>query len=1426
MKKILLILLVLIGLVQTVKGQADLIVMFFDVSSNNLHIGEVDTLTFQITNYGSASTANYLDISISNNNSGYNPQLIGEIYLEPLSSGGSTGIIKYVANTPYNLTNGNYYFIIGLRNPINLLNGISNLPYISNSITLTDAWAEQHIPYPIIFIHGIISNDNDCWGDLKTEFQKQYGWSYGGRMDFCLNYDGNLGTSNVTNSANIKDYHDFYGEPNHILNQNPCDFYTVNFDVNPNGNVYNNTVESNQSGIVKQGLAIRDAIKHVLDITHRDKVILVGHSMGGLAAREYLQNLTQDDEKKHVAKLVTIGTPNGGSNSTLGPASSFHGILGSCDELSEAVRDLRYSYKFSSSSNSQGVYLFGGPENLFYMCDQSNPFSPENILIPYFYFYNSDVNCNGIQDGNITGINHKAMPNDISYSCLIGTGSLSNGNILGGDGVVDEVRANLNKFPLSPYNLTADTFMLVQNMFLPISDPWHSHLTKQFSHIMQGIDEPGLLTGFNLAYTVLSGQLNNGLLTKQSNNPSDIDFDYYKINIPSNGNLNIQVFNIPVNQFKIEIFKSGGYTSIFSKSSNGKNYLNENITNLSSGNYYIILSGTPDNTSWQYPYAFKLTYSQITTTCSGTTNLTTTTGTFTDGSGNNNYSNNLDCKWKIKPSGATSITLNFSDFNIDNTDTVFVYNGGTTSSPLLLACTGDSLPSSVTSTGGTMLVRFKTDASLTAPGWAANYTSVVVPTYCNTSTLTNATGTISDGSGPNNYANNSNCSWLINPPGAYSITLNFNHFHTETIFDEVNIYDGNDNNSNLLGSFSGDSLPPNITSNGGAMYVEFITNDSITSSGWDASYSSYVPISIEGIVGCEYWFDNNYSSKVAYAISSQKTYNLNTNIPTEGLNNGLHSFHIRFKDKNDNWSSIISQFFNKMPATNGVQNNIVGYEYWFDSNHDSVVSQSVSPQQTYVMNTTIPANSLANGLHSYHVRYVDNAGQWSSVVSQFFNKMPVSTSTTNNIVNYEYWFDNDYNSKVSQAIAPQQIYSMINDIPATSLTNGLHSYHIRYQDEAGQWSSIVSQFFNKMNASVTTYNTITAYRYWFDMDAANMATVYLSTPANPYDLIKNICTSNLPLGSHTTHFQFKDTLQAWSSVLSHDFTKTESSAPIITASGPTTINQGDFVTLTVDPADSYLWSTGATTQSITVSTSGDYSVTVNDGTGCSGTSPALNIKVEIPKKLNVLAMFQAFYNTGTGLMNQTRGIDWETGDLFHNFRDNIVDTLAIQLRKTNSNDPVNPCTIDTVLFGQSINVNGTITSIKLPVSITGYHYIVIKHRNSIETWSDSVDFSTDTVKYDFYNYISQFALDGGMFINNNHAFIWGGDVNQNGNLESEDATSIYVAANSDDPTVNNGYVICDIDGNGNIDSQDYGLAYNNANLGANIITPFSYLNKK
>ena len=56
--------------------------------------------------------------------------------------------------------------------------------------------------------------------------------------------------------------------------------------------------------------------------------------------------------------------------------------------------------------------------------------------------------------------------------------------------------------------------------------------------------------------------------------------------------------------------------------------------------------------------------------------------------------------------------------------------------------------------------------------------------------------------------------------------------------------------------------------------------------------------------------------------------------------------------------------------------------------------------------------------------------------------------------------------------------------------------------------------------------------------------------------------------------------------------------PTITAEGPTTFCEGDTVTLTSSAGNSYLWSSGETSPSITVSTAGSYTVKVTNENGC------------------------------------------------------------------------------------------------------------------------------------------------------------------------------------------------------------------------------------
>jgi hypothetical protein len=80
------------------------------------------------------------------------------------------------------------------------------------------------------------------------------------------------------------------------------------------------------------------------------------------------------------------------------------------------------------------------------------------------------------------------------------------------------------------------------------------------------------------------------------------------------------------------------------------------------------------------------------------------------------------------------------------------------------------------------------------------------------------------------------------------------------------------------------------------------------------------------------------------------------------------------------------------------------------------------------------------------------------------------------------------------------------------------------------------------------------------------------------------------------------------------------STPTVTAGGATTFCQGGSVTLTSSSGSSYLWSPGGqTTQSITVSASGSYRVTVTNAGGCTASSSVTTVTVNAAPTATVTA---------------------------------------------------------------------------------------------------------------------------------------------------------------------------------------------------------------
>ncbi len=338
--------------------------------------------------------------------------------------------------------------------------------------------------------------------------------------------------------------------------------------------------------------------------------------------------------------------------------------------------------------------------------------------------------------------------------------------------------------------------------------------------------------------------------------------------------------------------------------------------------------------------------------------------------------------------------------------------------------------------------------------------------------------------------------------------------------------------------------------------------------------------------------------------------------------------------------------------------------------------------------------------------------------------------------------------------------------------------------------------------TVTQGGTVTSYQW--KKNNVNIATgsTYTTNSLANGDVISCVLTSNEYYLTSTT-------------ATSNSVTMTVSPAvtPSVTISTVTsTICSGTSLTFTASPVNGgssplYQWKKNGINVGTGLSSYLESAPANNDVVTCqmvsnaacaapaavSANSITLNVAA-CSVTLNLKLLIEGFY-AGNGLM---------TGIL----SSSVTDSVKVQLVSTNAQH--------SILYSKSNIISTTgIGSFEFPsASLGGNYYIVVKHRNAMETWSaQPVGFASTSVSYDFTNSLTKAYGNNLCNLNDGYFALWSGDISdasnglgfQDGVIESQDYSDLENALS----VTLLGYNPQDLTGDGVVESSDYSLMEGN-----------------
>ncbi|MBS1518735.1 MAG: S8 family serine peptidase [Bacteroidetes bacterium] len=286
----------------------------------------------------------------------------------------------------------------------------------------------------------------------------------------------------------------------------------------------------------------------------------------------------------------------------------------------------------------------------------------------------------------------------------------------------------------------------------------------------------------------------------------------------------------------------------------------------------------------------------------------------------------------------------------------------------------------------------------------------------------------------------------------------------------------------------------------------------------------------------------------------------------------------------------------------------------------------------------------------------------------------------------------------------------------------------------------------------------------------------------PADSIVSFGTVNFP-NQYDVDFYIKNSGTANLSLSSPVFSGTHSSLFSIINTFPGTVLPGDsgLIRIRLDASGLSSVSDGGPFEDAVLS------ITTNDPSKS-------NFKVSLQsdnalsggmKNLKLNALIEGFYNTGSNTM--------------------ISDSMLVQLRAFNSPYVIVDSKKAVMNDSGKGDFNFSSASDNTP------YYVILKHRNSIETWSSAgVSFTASLANYNFTDIISR-AYGSNLKQKGSRFTIYSGDVNQDNIIDITDLSLI----DNDAYSFTLGYVPSDVNGDGLVDIADLAITDNNA---LNVIT--------